>query len=195
MKGFTMLSEQEKNEHRQLSKECLKNDAVRENVDPKKLVRLKQLTEKAKLPAEEKGSAPENQQSSGDNPTPPEKAEEPVKITMLGKIKLDDISKLSLNKLKAICKEEYLPTEADQDVLIKIVRAKKLGGDVQVLRENTLCKYCKYPARIVGSEVKAIFQDKSRTMRYRLKCSGPRTHTFTQIQSEKAIQSKEISKK
>jgi hypothetical protein len=169
-----MLNETEKKEYQQLRRECLtKDDAVRENAEPAKLAKLKQLAEKAKLPAEEKGSAP-----------PPKETGNEKGPIILSKIKLDAIGKLSLPELRAICKEEHLPSDADADVLVKIVRAKKLGGDKQVLRENTLCKYCKYPASIIGSEVKTIFQDKSRVVRYRLKCSGPRTHKFTFAQSE-----------
>lgn len=183
-----MLNESEKKEYAQLMRECMKGDAVKEGVPADKLSKLKALAEKAKLPPEQPGSAPETpgEQTQNDNKQEPAKKE-----TILSKIKLDNITKLSLDKLKEICRQEHLPDNANIDILRKIVRAKKLGGDKQVISNNCLCKYCKFPARVNGSEIKTVFADKSRVVRYRLVCSGPRPHKFTVIQSEKTQQNAE----
>jgi hypothetical protein len=173
-----MLNDSEKKEYAQLMRECMKNGAVREGIPAEKLDRLKALAEKAKQPEAQPGSAPANEPQ----------AEPKKKETILSKVKLDDIGKLPLEKLKEICRQEHLPADANVDILRKIVRAKKLGGDRQVINNNTLCKYCKYPARIINSEIVKVFADKSRVVYYRLTCSGPRPHKFSVKQSEKAQQ-------
>ena len=95
----------------------------------------------------------------------------------LTQIPLEKLTQMLVAELKDLCKSEGLPMKGKKADLLKVLKAKKLGGDSNYVPGQTLCRFCREPVDVTGTKRRDLEDGRFLVIR-QLRCRGKRSHRY-----------------